>query len=271
VYQQYFDATYTKAGSFYAAKLVPSAQADYFIYPKGFASQQYWYERFKGKTVTWGCLVLSSTASDFRLNIWDGVTANYSSYHTGGGSWEWLEVTLTVNAANTTFHVATQNASATPGIAYISQPMLTFGSSIGAGNYVPEADRFMAFEKAIDSQAFHAKTGTSGFSDTATTALVLTSDSGGLIGKGCRIARARSTCNDVGSAATNVYFVASGTISNNCSEYYNSPYGRVNDTSNTIVNDIFCNSTGDYQYVIEASAGSTFDITVFRYVGCEWR
>lgn len=56
---------------------------------------------FRGKQVTFGCWVKTSTASQAKLLIIDGVGNSQSSFHTGGGDWEWLTVTRTIDAAAT--------------------------------------------------------------------------------------------------------------------------------------------------------------------------
>jgi hypothetical protein len=91
---------------------------------------------FAGRTITVGAWVKTATGTHARLMVWAYAVANvYSDYHTGGGDWEWLEYTYTVPDTITGFAVGivlTQSS----GTAYISQPMLVFGSSIGEGNYV---------------------------------------------------------------------------------------------------------------------------------------
>jgi hypothetical protein len=56
---------------------------------------------FAGLTVILGARVKASTANKVRLKITDGVTTAYSAYHSGGGGWESLYVTLAVAAAPT--------------------------------------------------------------------------------------------------------------------------------------------------------------------------
>jgi len=149
--------------------------------------------------------------------------------------------------------------------------MLVFGSSIGAGNYVPEADRRIFAENDVASQAFNAKTGTSGFSDVAATTLYYESDSLACIGKGARALRVYISANDVGSAATDTYFQAGSVISTIGAEFICNTNGLANDQKAKIVGWIPCAAANAYQYQIEASAGSTFDINAYKYIGCEWR
>jgi len=130
--------TNTQNGSFYALKSDPQSQYDYVAYPSYATSiLSSFYTKFVGRTITFGIWIKSSTESDIRYSISDGVAANtYSSYHTGGGDWEWLEATKTCSASTVSFRISIGHDSASPGTAYISQPMLVFGSSIGEGNYV---------------------------------------------------------------------------------------------------------------------------------------
>ena len=55
----------------------------------------------KARYAAGGAWVLCSTANAARVAVYDGVGYAYSSYHTGGGAWEWLPVTRTINAAAT--------------------------------------------------------------------------------------------------------------------------------------------------------------------------
>ena len=59
-------------------------------------------EGYKNTTVTMSARVQTSVASQVRLRITDGVGATFSSYHTGGGTYETLSVTRTVSGSATT-------------------------------------------------------------------------------------------------------------------------------------------------------------------------
>jgi hypothetical protein len=78
----------------------------------------------EGQKVGLGCWVKSSIANHARIAIDDGAAADNSDYHTGGGSWEWLEVTRTISASATSLSVNLQVAQA--GAAYFSGPTLVF-------------------------------------------------------------------------------------------------------------------------------------------------
>jgi len=55
----------------------------------------------KGRVISWGVWVYTATASLARVGVDDGVTPTYTSYHTGGGSFEWLTKTMTIDASAT--------------------------------------------------------------------------------------------------------------------------------------------------------------------------
>jgi hypothetical protein len=121
LYRQHNDGeTLTKDGSFYSLKIVTTA-AKYFFWPSGGKdTNAEWYQRFAGRTVTFGAWVKCSVADTIRLEVYDGSAYNITSAQNSGTGWEWLEVTGTVintpNAFIINFHL---DAAAT---AYISQP-----------------------------------------------------------------------------------------------------------------------------------------------------
>lgn len=57
--------------------------------------------RWIGKTLTFGCWVRATVANRGRLRLTDGPDASVSAYHSGGGAFEFLTVTHTMNAATT--------------------------------------------------------------------------------------------------------------------------------------------------------------------------
>lgn len=255
-------------GSFYSAMSVPTTQNDFFAWPK-YYDKDYFYVRQQGRTITMAGYVNSSTASDIKAFIYDGAYS-YSSAHTGGSTQEWLEVTDTISSTATNVHYGFIHTSATPGIAYISEPIAVYGSSIGAGNYVPEANKVIYAEKEISSQTFNNKTGTSGFSDISATELNLEADSLCCLGKGVKAVLVSMSANDVASAGTDVYFTASYDLTYVSSDFKCQPYNLTNDVRRMLRGFIGCNASGNYEYQIEASGGSTFDIPTFKYVGIEW-
>lgn len=150
VYRQHNDGgTYTKDGAFYSLKCVPTAAGGYLHWPLfAIRGEEVYYQKFAGKVVAFGAWAKTSTASHARLALNDGTGAVISNYHSGGGSWERLEVTTTVSAALTFFSTHLQCVQ-NSGIVYFSQPMLVFGSSIGEGNYQQMPGEVIRFEKDI--------------------------------------------------------------------------------------------------------------------------
>lgn len=62
----------------------------------------------KGRYAAGGAWVKCSTPNIARVAIYDGAGYAYSSYHTGGGSWEWLAVTRLINVAATRLDIIPQ-------------------------------------------------------------------------------------------------------------------------------------------------------------------
>jgi hypothetical protein len=58
---------------------------------------------FQGRTITLGCWVYATVANRARIRLYSntGGADNYSSYHTGNSTWQWLTVTHTVSATAT--------------------------------------------------------------------------------------------------------------------------------------------------------------------------
>ena len=65
----------------------------------------------KGDEITLYCWVKTAAGSNARLNLYDGSSNNYSSYHSGGGDWELLHVSVstsnTDNAIQPRLHIDT--------------------------------------------------------------------------------------------------------------------------------------------------------------------
>jgi hypothetical protein len=80
----------------------------------------------KGKSISVGAYTKSSTASHIRLTIDDGVGTSSSSYHTGGGSAEWLSLTRVLNAGATKLEVYAE-VNSTNAAAYLGGLHITYG------------------------------------------------------------------------------------------------------------------------------------------------
>lgn len=145
MWRQHNDSTYTKAGSFYALKATGGVALSQMVWPTVAAGQTAAHiKRFGGRTVTMGCWVWADAANKARIGLYN---TTYSAYHTGGSTWEWLEVTATPSAAASSIFF-----SLGPGIsntAYFSQPMLVFGSKIGEGNYAEPPGEIVNVEANI--------------------------------------------------------------------------------------------------------------------------
>ena len=260
--------TNTYDGSFYSLKMTPSAVNDFMYWPKGLWSTDFSYQRFAGRTVTFGAWVKTSTPSHAFLQIRDSDTTSLdqssdsTSYHTGGGGWEWLEVTSTISASTTVFAVyVVFDQSA--GVTYLSQPMLVFGSSIGEGNYTrPQGEWVYTTRKHL--------TGFSGdsFSDASAQDINLEASSDGVIPKGAKAIMCRLQARDSDTATGSPYFWLMGHDVNapqleaDCT--FADAAGR--DDMYSKANGIVpCNADGDISYYAGASGSNTLDVFITVY------
>lgn len=273
VYRQHDDGgTLTKDGSFYAMKLVPSATADWVDWSDNSqAAIPVWYQAFAGRTVTFGAWIKASTASHARLQVIDSAATSSSGYHTGGGSWEWIEVSHATAAAPTSFKVridlqAAANVDGTT-VVYVSQPMLIFGTSIGSGNYHPIIGETIYLDQQAASALLDARTGANGFSDVSATTINIEADSDGKIPKGIKAFYVYANVNDSGSAGTECLI----------SLDHGATTWAVNVSASGLANDLRsrqaawtkCDANGDYRYTIDATGSNTFDINAFKYLAVQ--
>lgn len=263
LYRQFSDATYTTRGSFYSLKAVGGASASYVFWPRSRYTDPAWIARFAGRTVTVGCWVWTSAPSKARIYIHDS-QFNLSSYHTGSGAWEWLEVTRTVPSTGTTWF-AVYLEPGTSNTAWFSEPMLAMGSGIGAGNYSPRPGEIIWLEKRVASAALDNRTG---FSTTAWTSLDIEVDSGGLIGAGAMAVWVSAQANDSGSAAGTAY-LALGDTSSDITGVIVSPRGLTNDAPASASGAVPLSSAGAFKYSITATGSATFDVPRFKYYGVQ--
>jgi hypothetical protein len=164
----------------YGVKFVSGAASQYVSWPVPADSiKEAHYKKYSGRIVTAGMWVLASDATSARIMLSDGVTDTYSAYHTGGGALEWLEVTKTISASNTQLLFEIVQASGKT--CYFSQPMLVFGSSIGAGAFQPIVNEWIYFSNNDEVSLSIATTLASGV-----TAINLEAVSAGIIGKGIK-------------------------------------------------------------------------------------
>lgn len=74
---------------------------------------------FAGRTILVGIFAKVATASKVRVKVTDGTTTQYSSYHTGGNTFEHLQVLLTVGASVSAITVSLEIVSDFTGAVYI--------------------------------------------------------------------------------------------------------------------------------------------------------
>jgi len=254
----------TKDGSFYALKIVPCASGQWIRWPGAYYTKEYFYHKFRGRTVTFGIWVKTSTASHARLSIYDG-SHHYSSYHTGGGGWEWLEVSheISSSATNVQFQIRTSQAPNTDGstIVYISQPMLVFSAVIGEGNYQFRDNEVIWLEEAITSNQLEDYTGQS---SQGPTELNLEADTEAMLPKGAKSIVVTSKASDSASQNNDTMLKLCKTAAAEY-VYYNDPSGKNNGKPNRVTGWQPLDEDGDYCFEIVASGAGSFDIDEFRY------
>ena len=148
--------TNIKAGNYYALKIQANESGQdrhgaWWPGPSGKGTDPVLLKRVAGKTMTFGAWVKCDTAACAYLGYTDiggSTLVAKSSAHTGSNDWEWLEMTFTVTASPSDFRVGF-NLQIDTKIAYISQPILVFGSHIGQGNYQPIPGEFIPCEAQI--------------------------------------------------------------------------------------------------------------------------
>ena len=85
---------------------------------------------YDGQTVTLGCWVLSTTANEARIGIYDGAVSDwYSSYCPGDGTWHWLTVTATL-VSGQPYLKLWEGSGGTSYTAYFDGASLVVGSAI---------------------------------------------------------------------------------------------------------------------------------------------
>jgi hypothetical protein len=259
------DGTNTHDGSFYGLKFVPNVATVSINWPLAAISTSiYHYRKFESRTVTAGVWMKTSKLDEIRL--YEQSSTYTAAAHTGGGGWEWVEVTHTFSASTDRMMLEIRGVH-DDSVMYLSQPMLVFGNSIGSGNYTRPQGEFIEFEKEVTSNVFATLTGQS---DVAATTVNSEADSNGAIPKGVKSIRFWTRLKDSGSAAT-----ANVGLQTKASGYYSSfciVSGLANDTTGYFSGEnILCDENGDYQYVLEASGSGTLDMQGLFYHGVKLR
>ena len=133
LYRQFktdFDRTpVTVSGEDYACKLVKtdsSVDQFYATLPA---------KPYLNKTVVFGSSAFPKSGN-CRLFIIDGNGWHYSPYFPVGSE-SWQEISLTIAASSTSVICGWEITGVAGDTCYVTQPMMDYGASIGAGNYVP--------------------------------------------------------------------------------------------------------------------------------------
>ena len=267
IWRQHNDGgTLTHDGSFYAMKVTTAAAAEivYADIPDS-GQDPISLQKYAGRTVTLGMWAKTSDASLVRLGFYDSVSGHVrGDYHTGGGGWEWLELTHTFNSAMTQMYIYLMaSTGASSGTAYLSQPMLVFGNSIGEGNYTrPQGEWVYTTRKHL--------TGFSGdsFSDASAQDINLEAVSDGVIPKGAKAIMCRLQARDSDTATGEPYFWLMGHDVNapqleaDCTFADAAGRDNVYSKANGIVP---CSADGDISYYAGASGSNTLDVYITVY------
>lgn len=94
-------------------------------------------EFLQGLYAAAGCWVLCSTANAARIAVYDGVGYSYSSYHSGGGTWEWLAVTRQLNVAADQIQIIRQVNNAAVAAYFSGRTLLILDSDLDLPRWVP--------------------------------------------------------------------------------------------------------------------------------------
>lgn len=269
IYREH-SGTNTKDGSFYSLMIVPTSANGSVFFPT-IGNREFWNRRFRNKEICAAAWVKTSSANHARLAIYDNIQGFvYSPYHTGGGDWEWLEISATIAGAGVTINpiwIRLSLAGNIDGstIVYISQEISILGTSIGEGNYQPKQQEIIWVESSISSNLLNGK---SDFSSIGITTLNIEADSDGKLPKGCVSVMILTRVRDSGSAGADCYLILRKGATK--SSHVNSPFGLTNDAYHW-VSGVWqdCNSDGDISYQIGATGVGTFDIEYFNYTAVQ--
>jgi len=248
--------TNTKGGSFYSLKTTSSVANDYLAWPSsasGVLPEH--YEKFAGRTITGGVWIKTDTGSHARIQLYDGITYTYSDYHTGGGDWEWIEITKTMSASPTQARMALR-CEITTTDAYFSQPMLVFGSSIGEGNYTRPQGEMIWPEQWIESNKFDSI-----FDGSNPGVIDIEVDSSGKIGKGVDAIHITGAFQAASGNYLQLYQNSSYTIAAFWMQVHSTGYERANGWINM-------NADGTY---FAYTGGTTLMNIGIRYLGYKLR
>ncbi|NJB67490.1 hypothetical protein GGQ74_001130 [Desulfobaculum xiamenense] len=217
----------------------------------------------RGQNVVLGAWVRTGVANHARLFVLDSAGMAYSPYHSGGGGWEWLEMTRPI-AQTSTRVCAGFFLSQSSGTVSACCPMLALASSLGAGRYQPVLDEIVWLAAPVTSDRLHGKT----FSPGNWAALNVEGDSHGRIPANARALHIYTNCRDSGSSGTgNIALALRG--ANTASSYVNCLAGRTNDAASLFCGWASCDANGDIQHDSNASGTNTLDVVAFQYMAVQ--
>ena len=244
------DQINTKSGSYYALRVYNGAV---YWSDGGRSANPEFYARYAGRAAAIGVWVRCSSANKARIGITDSAGTTWSNYHSGGGSYEWLEVTRTPGTGITSFNVVVDSGTGTQ--AQFSQPQLMFGTSVGSGNFVPILNEIIRFP-SFYSQKYNAMVS----STVAATLVNVLVDSGGRLGKGTRqlFVEVYPIDSNFGIFLAN----SDGSATNNQCQIEAFSYAMKYPVQ------IPCSQTGDYYILLTASGTSTLTTSV-QYTGVQ--
>jgi hypothetical protein len=273
IYRNENDSTHQKG--YYGLKFVKGADTAEYLNLSS-RSDTMWLEGMKGRTITLGCALYSTSATDnvkLEINDSDGTTA---SAFLAADALTWVEVSRTVGTTITSFTPRVLFDGDTTDVAYVSRCMLIYGPSIGAFNWSAPSGEIVWTNAPIASTTLD---GVTGFSDVAMTTLNLEADSSGKIPKGAKAVYVRAQANDSGSITisegtpntivANAAYLALRSDATQVGQFEISPSGLPADGIAKHQGWQRCDSSGDVQYQIEATGSGTFDVPVFKVLGIQ--
>jgi hypothetical protein len=262
LYRDYGSATYYRG--LYGIKAVKGADSAEYLNLSS-RTDEPWYKKYRGRTVTLGCYVYPvSDSSNVKLQINDSDGTTESAY-VASDSKTWVEVTRTVGASITSFTPRVLFDGSTSGVAYISEPTLVFGASIGEGNYQPRPDEIIWTETPIALSSLDGKTS---LSTTSATAIDIGADTSGLIEKGAKAVFVSMEASDSGSAGGDCKATLGPSSTNQ--PFACSPAGLANSRTARAQGWVPLAADGTLTYVLTATGSATLAIPKAKITGIQY-
>jgi hypothetical protein len=103
----------------------------------------------KGLYAAGGCWVKCSTPNAARIGVYDGAGTTYSSYHTGGGTWEWLTATRLVDNAATELTIIRQVNNAAVAAYFSGRVVMLLDQNVAIPRWNPCPTTYGAIHFAV--------------------------------------------------------------------------------------------------------------------------